>query len=59
MLERDYVSLLFNLIQSQITYEFLGTIKGVMKNKKDNSLLAICEHGKVNIDGDLGIGPRL
>ncbi|CAM1511554.1 Fc.00g090670.m01.CDS01 [Cosmosporella sp. VM-42] len=31
----------------------LATVRGVMRRKSDKMLLAICEHGKVNIDSDL------
>jgi acyl-coenzyme A thioesterase 13 len=34
------------------TDKHTGTLKGVMKRKSDGAILAMCEHGKVNIDPD-------
>ncbi|KAH7017356.1 HotDog domain-containing protein [Ilyonectria destructans] len=31
----------------------LATLRGVMRRRSDNALLAVCEHGKVNIDATL------
>ncbi|KAF7543557.1 hypothetical protein G7Z17_g10639 [Cylindrodendrum hubeiense] len=31
----------------------LATLRGAMRRRSDNTLLAVCEHGKVNIDADL------
>lgn len=31
----------------------LATLRGTMRKRSDNTLLAVCEHGKVNIDADL------
>ncbi|KAH7150043.1 HotDog domain-containing protein [Dactylonectria estremocensis] len=31
----------------------LATLRGVMRRRSDKALLAVCEHGKVNIDSDV------
>lgn len=31
----------------------LATLRGVMKRRSDGAIMALCEHGKVNIDSDV------
>ena len=44
------------VIESEVVHagKRLCTIKGVMKRKKDDAILATCEHGKVSIDPEMG-----
>ncbi|KAH6700659.1 HotDog domain-containing protein [Leptodontidium sp. MPI-SDFR-AT-0119] len=44
------------LIESEVVHagKRLATIKGVMKRKSDGAVMAICEHGKVSNDPQVG-----